>query len=377
MSPDDGMALLLACAAAFALSALLTLASIRYGRRRQLIDQPGRRRSHTLPTPRGGGIGIVVAVLVCALVPALLGRSDSGTQLQLTLVAVALLIVAAIGWIDDHRGLGRRIRFIAQLFAGVLVLASFPVGSWWSGNEGNALHIAIVLIAALTTVVWSINLHNFMDGINGLLALQAIFVLATIALLSYVPDPWSLQGAHGLAIIVFAILGFLPFNFPRARVFMGDVGSGSLGLIVAVAVLWQIAYTTLALGTGIILCSVFVTDATATLVSRFARGRRWYSPHREHLYQWLVRSRLSHANVVAIYMAWNVIVVLPVVCWINRADDVSSGQHGGEVIVPFGKMIADGVDALPAVALVYALTFVAWMLGKRFCVTRAKLRIRG
>ena len=96
-----------------------------------------------------------------------------------------------------------------------------------------------------------------------------------------------------MLVFAAAAAGFLPFNFPRARIFMGDVGSGVLGLLIAVAVLWQMSAPGHRAASGVVLCSAFVTDASCTLVSRIVRGRRWYSAHREHLYQWLVRSGFS------------------------------------------------------------------------------------
>src|SRR5699024_8631745 len=119
-----------------------------------------------------------------------------------------------------------------------------------------------------------------MDGIDGLLAAEAIFVLAALAWLCH-----HVGAPHAGEVLVFAAAaaGFLPFNFPRARIFMGDVGSGVLGLLIAVAVLWQMSAPDTALSSGLILASAFVVDATATLVSRIVRGRRWYSAHREHL----------------------------------------------------------------------------------------------
>jgi UDP-N-acetylmuramyl pentapeptide phosphotransferase/UDP-N-acetylglucosamine-1-phosphate transferase len=159
-----------------------------------------------------------------------------------------------------------------------------------------------------------------------------------------------------------ACLGFLPFNFPRARIFMGDVGSGTLGFAIAMAVLWQMGMSLLtpgAIATSLVLCSAFVTDATCTLLSRMLRGRRWYSAHREHLYQWLARSGFSHVRVVALYMGWNLVIVSPVVYWINS------------------KMLTmlDG-SVFAFAAAVYALAVVIWWYGKRWCLRRMRLRSR-
>lgn len=361
---------LAATLAAFAISAISTWLAIGYAHRRRLIDEPGLRRSHSTPTPRGGGIGIVVAVLVAACIPALLRPPTSiGAVVTLT---IAIVIVAAVGWIDDHRGLSARARFAAHCIAALIFLTPV-VAAVALSPEAVEEHFAtsvstawISLVLVALGIVWFVNLHNFMDGIDGILAAQTIFVLAVLAFLCrHVGEP------HAGQILVFAAAaaGFLPFNFPRARVFMGDVGSGVIGLLIAVAVLWQMSAPDTALASGIVLCSAFVTDATCTLVSRIARGRRWYSAHREHLYQWLVRSGFSHAGVVALYMGWNLVIALPVVAWINRAP-------GAWMPIANANIEMRGGSGLAAAAAVYALGIVVWILGKRHCLAVARQRRR-
>ena len=347
---------------AFAISAMSTAFAIRYAKRRHLIDLPGARRSHSEPTPRGGGIGIVVAVLCCVCVPGLLQASPISA---LTLGA-AVLIVAAVGWIDDHRGLRARTRFIAHCVAALIVLLpaaasllalSLDVGQLVSSSFVVAW---LGLIALAFAIVWSINLHNFMDGIDGILAAQAIFVFVALAILVGVRghDPRALS----IAVFAAATLGFLPFNFPRARIFMGDVGSGVLGLLIAVAVIWQFSVRETAFASGLILCSAFVVDASCTLISRMVRGRRWYSAHREHLYQWLARSGFSHSGVVALYMGWNLVIVVPVVAWINRTPSMP-------------MLVAnESMPSLPAAVAVYLFGAGIWILGKRRCLAAMKRR---
>jgi UDP-N-acetylmuramyl pentapeptide phosphotransferase/UDP-N-acetylglucosamine-1-phosphate transferase len=357
-----------AALSAFALSAVSTWLAIGYAKRRRLIDEPGMRRSHSTPTPRGGGIGIVVAVLALACIPALMRPPTSvGAVVVLT---TAILIVAAVGWIDDHRGLSARTRFAAHCIAAIIFLLPVIAAVALSPDaleENFATKVSTVwlsLVLIVLGIVWFVNLHNFMDGIDGILAAQAIFVLGALALLCrHVGEP------HAGQVLVFAAAaaGFLPFNFPRARIFMGDVGSGVLGLLIAAAVLWQMSAPDTAISSGLVLCSAFVTDATATLVSRIARGRRWYSAHREHLYQWLVRSGFSHAGVVALYMGWNLVIALPVVAFINRAPGAWMPIANANAEVREGS-------GLGAAVLVYALGAVVWMAGKRWCLGRERQR---
>ena len=269
----------------------------------------------------------------------------------------------------DHRGLGARFRFAAHCLAALLVLGWAPIH--WAAvgidlpSGVQLLRIGAFAIAMLA-IVWSINLHNFMDGIDGLLAMQALFVFVVLALLCAGAGQFAEAGR--IALFAAATLGFLPFNFPRARIFMGDVGSGVLGLLVIVAVGWQMNATSLAWSSGLITCSAFVADATATLLSRILRGRRWYSAHREHLYQWLVRGGRSHVRVVVYYAGWNLLLVVPVLCWINRAQATSGSADG--------IFSSRDIEAFGAAVVVYAIALLVWFLGKRHCLKMARHRTR-
>ena len=339
------------------LSAAITALSIRYAHRRGMLDHPGARRLHSTPTPRGGGIGIVVAAVVACTFERLIHVDAQSSGL-----IAAILLVAAAGWIDDHRGLGVLPRLALHVAAaGTFLLTSFGDAGSAFGIQDPAV-LAGLFAIVLLGCVWSINLHNFMDGINGLLATQAVFVFVVLAWLCAT----TLHGsAHAALLILWAAatLAFIPFNFPRARVFMGDVGSGVLGLLIAVGVLWQMQVPETAATSGLIACSAFVTDASCTLVLRMLRGKRWYSAHREHLYQWMTRIGMPHARVVAWYMGWNLAIVVPVLWWLNRASHTGLAYHHGVVV--------EGSE-LAAAAGVYALGAAAWVFGKRWCLDKVK-----
>lgn len=337
--------------ASAAVAAIATALAIRYAHRRHLYDLPGQRRSHDVATPRGGGIAIVAAMIAGGVALAIReGRSD-----YLPLLLPPFLGVAWVGWLDDHGGLSALKRLAMHAVAAAWVCAGPLLLSWGIPIPDTHVDVWAVIAAsiAMFAVVWSINLHNFMDGINGLLAWQAIFVFAALAVLFAWREG---DGATLCMACAAACIGFLPFNFPRALIFMGDVGSGALGFALAVAVIWQVANDTIAAASGLVLCSAFATDATCTLLSRMLGGRRWYSAHREHLYQWLVRSGFSHARVVAFYMGWNVLVALPVALYMNRTPQIP---------MPAGLT--------PSVA-VYTLAVAAWWVGKRWCVRRVRQR---
>jgi UDP-N-acetylmuramyl pentapeptide phosphotransferase/UDP-N-acetylglucosamine-1-phosphate transferase len=347
-------------ALSFALSFAVATLAIAYAHRANVIDQPGQRRSHRVPTPRGGGIGIVLCALLA--VTALPLWNPAFTEHWRLAASVGAL--ALIGWIDDHRSLPAWLRFIVQLGAVAVWLAPLLRQLLaLSGAEAIELDITANELLGLAlllgfTALWSINLHNFMDGIDGLLALQGIFVLGVLAWFG-MRDPDTTH-ASLVALWAAAVAGFLPLNFPRARIFMGDVGSGAIGLLIAVAVVWQTSSEQVAAATGLIAVSAFLTDATCTLLSRMLRGRRWYSAHREHLYQWMTRTGMTHARVVTWYMSWNVLVVLPILCWINRVP-----EHAEPLPLQPGYGWAAGV---------YALAVTLWICGKRYCERRVRLR---
>ena len=344
----------------FVLSLAATWLGIIYATRRRLMDLPGRRRSHATPTPRGGGIGIIVGVFF-----SLIGFAGWSHTLGATIVAgllAAIALVALVGWIDDHRGLGAMPRIAAHAFATLLALGVPAMIGLAYLPSHEVLPYALACAVVFIAIVWSINLHNFMDGIDGLLALQALFVFAAIGALFFHIEHRT--EAACTALLVAAVAGFVPFNFPRARIFMGDVGSGVLGLLIALVVLWQMSLPSIALASGIVLGSAFVIDATCTLLSRMLRGRRWYSAHREHLYQWLGRCGHSHTQVVALYMGWNLLIVLPVVCWMNR---MPAAVAPGVALRSAGFGVATGV---------YAAGIALWWFGKRWCLRAIATRRR-
>ena len=321
--------------AALLLALLLVRGAIAYAHRRGMLDQPGRRRSHVMPTPRGGGIGIVIAVLIC-MPGSLLGLPEAWPRGVVAGVALALSMVALVGWWDDHRALPAWPRLGVQLLAvGLfsLMLVATGISPGW---------LPLLLLAG----AWSINLHNFMDGIDGLLAQQAIFVGSGLAVLAWFAAQPAL--AVGAAVLAAATLGFWFYNRHPARIFMGDVGSGSIGLLVFAlsAMLWRVDHAML--WPALLVSSAFVTDASATLLMRIWHGRRWHAPHREHLYQWLARRDFTHAGAASAYLAWNLLAAAPS-AWLVA--------------------IHPGLD-LPVTLFVYIIAAALWLGLKRRCLRR-------
>jgi UDP-N-acetylmuramyl pentapeptide phosphotransferase/UDP-N-acetylglucosamine-1-phosphate transferase len=267
----------------------------------------------------------------------------------------AIGAIAIVGWIDDHRPLPALVRILVHIVAIAVWLWPLIAGAWSAPGAEVSRQIQSYEVITLLVFLclWSVNLHNFMDGIDGLLAMQAIFVLTVLGVLC-LRDP---RTTHGFQVLLWAaaVLGFLPFNFPRARIFMGDAGSGTLGMLVAVAAVWQFSTLGTAASSGLLAVSAFLTDATCTLVSRLLGGRDWYHAHREHLYQWMVRAGMSHRRVVAWYAGWNVLIVLPLIVWLN--------QKPGETVAP---------AEAGAVLWLYIAAVMVWICGKRWCLHKVK-----
>ena len=264
----------------------------RYALGRQLLDLPGDRRSHTVPTPRGGGIAIVAAMCV-AIAWAL--ATDATHAPFLLAVGAGLLLIAGIGWIDDHRALRPWPRLVVQAIASVAL-------AWGLGTEGASIAGSLAGFVAAMVMV---NVWNFMDGIDGIATTQAI--LAGLAYGAFAwgdPPVWL---ALGLAA---GCLGFLPFNFPKARIFLGDVGSGALGYALAATASWIACGDWVQAPLLLLPLSGFLTDASLTLAARAAAGQRWWLPHAEHAYQYWARRLRSHRTVAFSYAGWTLLAVL-------------------------------------------------------------------
>jgi UDP-N-acetylmuramyl pentapeptide phosphotransferase/UDP-N-acetylglucosamine-1-phosphate transferase len=278
----------------------------RYALLRQLLDQPGERRSHRIATPRGGGIAIALAFLVA--ITAMILRQPIEIVL-LACAGVGLILVAGIGWVDDHRPLSPWSRLAVHAIAA----GCLAVGFYLSGRSGNIAMTVFILSLVL------VNVWNFMDGIDGLAASQAVLVAAVLAY----STGGSLAVHLGLALIA-ATFGFLPFNFPRANIFLGDVGSGALGFALALLLgLWLDTAPFSEWPLVFLPLSAFLLDAGLTLSTRIMRGDRWWRPHVEHAYQRWSRQAGSHVPVTAAYAVWTLSAAGSLV-WLKR--------EAGEVI---------------------------------------------
>lgn len=275
-----------------------------YALSRQLVDQPGARRSHAQATPRGGGISIVIVMLGAMLALALVYPS---WRLAMMPMAGGLALVAGIGWIDDHRPLSPWLRL------GVHALAAMLLGLSMLLLGGSPLQS--LLVAGLAVVL--VNVWNFMDGINGLAASQACLAALGCALVAgQAPAAWLGW------MLACAVLGFLPFNFPTARIFLGDVGSGALGYLLAGLAGATLLATSADGGSAsrmLLPFSVFLVDASLTLLRRMLRGEPWWTPHVQHAYQRWARALGSHVPVTIAYAAMTAVALCMMVMFRSSA----------------------------------------------------------
>ena len=278
-----------------AIGVIGTCLARRYALRRKLIDQPDERRSHRVATPRGGGIAIVASALLAF---GWLASTQAMAGAVVAMLVMGLVLVAGIGWVDDHRSLSPWVRLAVHAIAAVLASIALLV-------NGHSPAFAMIGFA---TVMVLVNVWNFMDGIDGLAASQAVLVAAGWALLAW-PDPWAWM----LLAVAAACLGFLPFNLPVARIFLGDVGSGALGYLLAIGLLWLPPGTTQWPWLAWLPLSAFLADAALTLLVRILRGERWWAPHLQHAYQrWAVRLG-RHGPVSLAYALWTACAVVTMV----------------------------------------------------------------
>ncbi|WP_313296025.1 glycosyltransferase family 4 protein [Pseudomonas sp.] len=315
------MMLLLSVPIVLACSWLMTAGLRRYALERSVMDVPNARSSHTVPTPRGGGVAIVLSFLL-----ALFGFMLTGTSQIDALVALggAGSLIAVIGFMDDHGHIAARWRLLGHFIAAgwMLVwlggLAPLTIFGWqvdlgWLGG----------LLAAVY-LVWLLNLYNFMDGIDGIASVEAITVCLGAALL------YVLAGLHAFTalplLLAAAVGGFLFWNFPPAKIFMGDAGSGFLGIVLGGLSLQAAWLSPTLFWCWLILLGVFIVDATYTLIRRVMRGDRVYEAHRSHAYQFAAREYGRHLPVTLAVMGINLFWLLPIaVCVLEFGLDGAVG----------------------------------------------------
>lgn len=276
-----------------------------YALKHDVMDVPNARSSHQQPTPRGGGLAIVVSFSLALLVLFFLAVIPGHLLLALLLGGG---MIAGIGYRDDHRSVSAGVRMIIHATAVLLALVLLNVWDLvypWNPWLPGWMNVPLWTVA----IVWLLNLYNFMDGIDGIAGVEAVFVAASIALFVFLSQP---SGIFLLPLLLAtSVLGFLAWNWPPATIFMGDVGSAYLGFVLGVLMVVSPDVLSIPVWSWVVLLGVFLVDATYTLLRRVSTGQQWYSAHCSHAYQIASRRWRSHQAVTVLVLVINILWLCP------------------------------------------------------------------
>jgi Fuc2NAc and GlcNAc transferase len=304
-------------------SAFITRQLVMNSHRFSQMDIPNERSSHLNPTPRGGGIAFVATSLVGFLLLLLINNLDNADVLAL---CGAGIIVAIAGHLDDRRKIsGATVRLVVHAIGAIILIVGIGFPTQISLFDRTVNTGTIGSILGVLYLVWLLNLFNFMDGTDGIAGSEAIFVCAAGAILNFhVLSNINLSAAS--IILATSTFGFLLYNWSPAKIFMGDVGSGYLGIVIGGLSLMAAKQQHELLWVWIILLAVFISDATVTLIRRLLRKQKPHVAHRSHAYQHLAIRFTSHAKVSLIVLAINVVWLLPIAFLV--ADNQIPGTTG-------------------------------------------------
>ncbi len=300
----------------FLVSVILTDVIRRYALKKNIMDIPGARSSHSIATPRGGGLAIVLSFYTGVLLYLSMFQYDA--ELWLLFSALPVILV---GVFDDHGHVSAAIRFLVHLLSSALVIYILFFMDYPDGGKVSPISIVVGLVI-LFSMVWLINLYNFMDGIDGIASIEAMVVaLGIISILVYrkytgnfpvsVTDSEVNQIISLLTILSVAVSGFLIWNWPPAKIFMGDAGSGFLGMIIAIIALLAITNNVTGIWSWLILLGVFIVDASLTLARRVLRQDKWYAAHCSHAYQHAARKLSSHQKLDWLIIGFTLVWLMP------------------------------------------------------------------
>ncbi|MDX5371144.1 MAG: glycosyltransferase family 4 protein [Pseudomonadaceae bacterium] len=289
----------------------------RYALQRNIMDLPNQRSSHSVPTPRGGGMAIVVSFLLSLPVAWSMGWLPGAAIIAFLGAGV---LVALVGFLDDHGHVPAGWRLLVHFGAAAWGLywlgglPALPIGEWqlepgWLG-----------MVLGLLYLVWLLNLYNFMDGIDGIAGIEAVTTCLAAVSICVLLDNW--QAAFLPAVLGLAAAGFLLWNFPPAKIFMGDAGSGFLGLMLGLTSVQMAWLDSRLFWAWLILLGVFLVDASITLLRRFMRGERIYQAHRSHAYQHASRRYGRHLPVTLGVAAINLFWLMPLAIWVASGGDI-------------------------------------------------------
>ena len=290
----------------FILTLLFTGYMRAYALKKNIIDNPNERSSHSVPTPRGGGVAVVCSYLLALAV--LIYSQQLTLHIGLTLMAAGF-VIALLGFLDDHGHINSMLRLAVHFLVAIGVVIS--LGGFSEVTAFNGLRLGFIAnIIAVLFLVWLLNLYNFMDGINGIASVEAITTVVSMAILYYVLN--TTLNSDILWLLAACVFGFLLWNFPKAKIFMGDACSGFLGLTLGILALIALKENLALFCAWLICLGVFIVDATCTLIRRVITGHKMYDAHRSHSYQILSRYFNSHTPVTLAVAAINIFWLLPI-----------------------------------------------------------------
>ncbi len=253
-----------------------------YSRQSNLLDHPNHRSSHSQPTPRAGGV-IFVSIFLIGLTISIQQQWIIMPNIVFNRLLIAAILISGIGLLDDYYSIATQWRFLIQCIAVMISISSFsnlPLIS--IANHLLDLGLFSYLLYSFASL-WLINLYNFMDGIDGLAATEAILVSITMAVLFLFKSQIELSLILGL--LTASISGFWLWNWSPAKIFMGDIGSGFLGFMFAILILISAINDPIYFYNWLILLSPFIVDSSLTLIQRIFAKEVWYQAHANHSYQ--------------------------------------------------------------------------------------------
>ena len=294
------------CIVFFILSLLFTGYMRHYALKKNIIDNPNERSSHSIPTPRGGGVAVVISYLLA--LGLLIYSNDISVHIGVTVIAAGF-IIALLGFLDDHGHINSMLRLAIHFMVAIGVVIS--LGGFAEVAILNGIQLGFFAnIIAVLFLVWLLNLYNFMDGINGIASIEVITSTVSMAIIYWVLN--HIVDEKSLILLAACAFGFLLWNFPKAKIFMGDACSGFLGLILGIFALIALKVDIALFCAWLICLGVFIVDATFTLIRRVVTGHKMYDAHRSHTYQILSRHFNSHTPVTLAVAAINIFWLLPI-----------------------------------------------------------------
>ena len=293
----SSLIIIIIAVAAFAISAWFTHRFCEPSSIVYILDHPTDRSLHDRPVPRSGGLAILIAIIVCGATVALLYPTRG-----LTGITVGIFMVAIVSFLDDRYSVPPFYRLVVHAAAAASILyggfflekLEIPGANWyWSYATGTVISVLFT--------VWMVNLYNFMDGMDGFAGGMATFGFGTFAVM-------GLIAGHNMFLVVNLIIasasaGFLVFNFPPARIFMGDIGASTLGLLAAALTLWGARDGVFPFWIAVLVFSPVIMDASVTLFRRLLRHEKIWQAHKTHYYQQLVQAGWGHRKTVLLEYA--------------------------------------------------------------------------